>query len=138
MATPAVTSRRRPTASEEGAAITSVVMAVSAAGGGMLALIQGVNGAPAFAALPTLILLGALLLRAPSVAAWSALGVWLVIMPLADGVAILAPLMMIVLCLALAIGPERLLDWIRDEWSGHASGTDEPPSAWIEDDRSVR
>jgi Zn-dependent protease with chaperone function len=131
-------ARRIGGGSEEGAAITGVVLAVSAASGGMLALIQSVNGTPAVAAVPTLLLLGALLLHAPSVAAWSALGVWVAILPLADGVAILAPMLMIGLCLALAVGPERLVDWVRDEWSGRESETDGAVAAWIEDDRSAQ
>ena len=134
MATPGVASRTLHPRSEEADALYGVVMAVSAASGGMIAAFAAVQGELAVILLPTLALLAALVRHADVVAAWSGLLVWTVVLVMAPGLAILAPMLMVVICLAFAIGPGRLLDWARDEWIGRMG--DEPVQVgWIEDDR---
>jgi hypothetical protein len=113
-------------------------MALSAASGGMVSLIEVTHGSLALVAVPTLVLLGMLAARSATNAAYSAAALWILIVPMAQGVAILAPLMMVVLCLAFAVGPERLADWVHDEWTGRESTDPPDEAAWIEDDLSVR
>jgi hypothetical protein len=124
--------------SEEGAAVFGAVMALSAASGGMVSAIEVTHGSLALVAVPTLVLLGALVLRNPTLPAYAATALWILMVPMAQGVAILAPLMMIVLCLAFAVGPERLMDWVRDEWTGRESTDRRDEAAWIEDDLTIR
>jgi hypothetical protein len=38
---------------------------------------------------------------------------------------------MTVLCLALALGPDRIVDWLRDEWTGREDRDE--PVGWIEE-----
>ena len=124
--------------SEESAAAYGAVMALSAASGGMVSLIEVTHGSLALVAVPTLVLLGMLAARSATNAAYAAAALWILIVPMAQGVAILAPLMMVVLCLAFAVGPERLADWVHDEWTGRESTDPPDEAAWIEDDLTVR
>ncbi len=116
MALPAVAARTAR--SEEADAVYGVVMAVTAASGAMIAMFDVVNGRLPMTAAPTLILLAALAFRAVPLAAWAGVVTWAVIAPLGDGIAVFAPATMAVACLAFAIGPDRLLDWVHDEWIG--------------------
>ena len=138
MATPVAATRIGQDGGEERAALFGVLVAVSAATGGMWTVIEAVHGVVPLAVVPTVVLVATLAARARRASAWSAATVWLTILPMADGIAILAPLLMIGLCVAMAVGPDRVLDWIRDEWSGREPTTDGVATAWIEDDRSVR
>ena len=124
--------------SEEGAAAFGAVMALSAASGGMVSVIEVTHGSLVLVAVPTLLLLGALVARNATLSAYAAAGLWILIVPMAHGVAVLAPLMMVVLCLAFAVGPERMADWVRDEWTGRESGEPADEAAWIEDDLTIR
>jgi hypothetical protein len=124
--------------SEESAAAYGAVMALSAASGGMVSLIEVTHGSLALVAVPTLVLLGMLAARSATNAAYAAAALWILIVPMAQGVAILAPLMMVILCLAFAVGPERLTDWVHDEWTGRESTDPPDEAAWIEDDLTVR
>ena len=135
MATPAVRTRVRPQRSEEADALYGVVMAVTAATGGMIAAFAAIGGEAPLILLPTIALVAFLARDASSEAAWSGLLVWTVVLPMAPGIAILAPALMGLVCLAFAIGPERLMDWLRDEWIGRMG--DEPVEVgWIEEDGS--
>ena len=58
-------------------------------------------------------------------------------MPSAHGEGLLAPLVMVLAWLAVAIGPERLGTWVVAEWNGRDLAPVEP-DGWIEDDLSVR
>ena len=138
MATPVAATRIGRDGSEERAALFGVLVAVSAATGGMWTAIEAVHGTVPLAVVPTVALVVALAVRARRASAWSASGVWLTLLPMADGIAALAPLLMIWLCVAMAIGPDRVLDWIRDEWSGREPIAEDVATGWIEDDRSVR
>jgi hypothetical protein len=122
---------RRPARSEEGEAAERVVVFVSVVVGAMLTLFESVTAFPLLVAFATLALAVALVLRATGLAPWAALALWATILMRTDGWALVPPLMMIVLCLALAMGPDRLLDWVRDEWNGR--DVSDPPSGWIED-----
>ncbi len=122
---------RRPARSEEGEAAERVVVFVSVVVGAMLTLFESVTAFPLLVALATLGLAVALVLRATGLAPWAALALWATILIRTEDWALVPPLMMIVLCLALAMGPDRLLDWVRDEWSGR--DVNDPRSGWIED-----
>lgn len=135
MATSMATTRGRAQRSEEADALNRVVMAITAASGAMIATFAVAQGDVPLTAAPTLVLLIALLRRTPAVAAWSALVLWALVLPMAHGIGILAPAAMAVVCLAFAIGPERLLDWVRDEWIGREDDAVTHPAGWIEDDR---
>jgi hypothetical protein len=137
MATPAVATGARRQRTEEANALHGVVMALSATCGGMIAGFEALDRSVPFILLPTAGLLVGLARRSPPLTAWSALLVWALVLPMAPGVAILAPMLMGVVCLAFAIGPDRLIDWVHDEWIGRMG--DEPVEVgWIEEDPSVR
>jgi hypothetical protein len=135
MASQLAATGARPYRSEEGDALYRVVMAVTAASGGMIATFAVAQGGVPLSAAPTLVLLIALLRRSPRVAAWSGVALWALVLPMASGIGILAPAAMAVVCLAFAIGPDRLLDWVRDEWTGREDDAVALPAGWIEDDR---
>ena len=80
-------------------------------------------------------LLAALALRAMPLAAWAGVVTLAVIAPLGAGIAVLAPATMAVACLAFAVGPDRLLDWVRHEWVGREEDDATLAAGWIEDDR---
>ena len=59
----------------------------------------------------------------------------LVLLPSAQGEAMLAPLAMIVLCAAIAIGPDRLVSWVVEDVGGRrGSSPPRPAQGWIEED----
>ena len=124
--------RRHEARSEEGEAAERVVVFVSVVVGALLTLFESVTEVPLLVAVATLGLAVAMALRAGQLAPWAASLLWSAILIRTEGWAILPPLMMIVLCLSLALGPGRLLDWLRDEWSGRQPA--EPPPGWIEED----
>ena len=124
-------SMRRPARSEEGEAAERVVVFVSVVVGAMLTLFESVTAFPLLVALATLGLAVALVLRATGLAPWAALALWATILIRTEGWALVPPLMMIALCLTLALGPDRLLDWMRDEWKGRNAS--DPGSGWIEE-----
>lgn len=137
MAVPLAATRARHQRSEEADALYGVVVALTAASGGMIAAFGALAGNLPIILLPTGALLVGLVRRLPPLTAWSGVLVWAMVLPMAPGVAILAPVMMGVACLAFAIGPDRLLDWVHDEWIGRMG--DEPVEVgWIEEDRSDR
>jgi len=133
-----VATRRRPrrAVSDEADAFVRVVLGLTLAVGGMAAALGAATGSPmVVVALPTAVLLAARLRGSDTVAGWSGVAVWITLLPPAHGEALLAPLAMIVLCLAVALGPARLMSWVGDELIGHHGG-DEPraSSGWIEED----
>jgi hypothetical protein len=125
------TASRRPARSEEAAAARSALLTVTVAVGSMLSLFDLGVSAPPVLFVPTAVLVLALARRADGAAAWSAAAVWAAMLFRAEGVALMAPLMMIVACSALAVGPDRLLGWVGDEWNGRERARS--PSGWIED-----
>jgi hypothetical protein len=131
-----VTRRRsRSPASEEAAAAARVVLAMTLAVGGMASAIGAAAGDPILTiALPTAALALALLGHAVTLAGWAGLAVWLVLVPSTRGEAILAPLVMAALCLAVAIGPDRLMAWLGRDVVGHPADAARPSAGWIEED----
>jgi hypothetical protein len=117
-------------------AASSVVLAVTAAVGAMLVLLGAVNGVWSPIVVPTAALLVCIARRAPVAGAWCALAAWVTLLPLASGIGPVAPLLMIVTCLALAIGPDRVTTWAETHIRlGPAAAETDPASAgWIEDD----
>ncbi len=134
MAIPAAATRARQQRSEEADALYGVVVAITAASGGMIAGFAALDGELPIIAAPTAALLVGMARRFLPLSAWSGLAVWALVLPLAPGMAMLAPIMMGLACLAFAIGPDRLLDWVHHEWIGRMG--DEPVDVgWIEDER---
>jgi hypothetical protein len=137
MAKPMTATHPGARRSEESDAVYGVVMAVTATSGAMIAVFDVVEGTLPLIAAPTIVLLAALAQRSTVVSAWAGVAVWVLVLGKASGLAVLAPILMAGLCLAFAVGPDRLLDWIRDEWIGR----EEDPRAevgWIEEDRTRR
>ena len=127
--------RSRTPVSEEAAAAARVVLGMTVAVGGLAALIGWGNDDPiAVIALPVLVLVIAIVRGAIAVAGWAGVAVWATLLPSAHGEALLAPIAMMVLCLAIAIGPDRLGSWVgRNVAVRHV--VDEPqPAGWIEED----
>ncbi|MDQ2674371.1 MAG: hypothetical protein M3Y40_06920 [Chloroflexota bacterium] len=134
MAIPAAATGARHQRSEEADALYGVVVALTAASGGMIAVFAVLDGDVSITAVPTAAVLVGMARRSLPLTAWSGVGVWALITPMAPGMALLAPVLMGVACLAFAIGPGRLLDWVHDEWIGRMG--DEPIDVgWIEDER---
>jgi hypothetical protein len=119
---------------EDAEAAVRALFGLTAGVGGFAAVIALVAGQLPLTAIPTLALVGCLLFGASVVvAAYGAAIVWLVLLPAADGEALLVPLTMIVLCLAVAVGPDRLLSWLaRDAAPG--SEDDSAAEGWIEEE----
>lgn len=126
-------ARGRVARSEEGAAAESVVLLVSVVVGGMLTVFESITEVPLLVAFATLGLAVTLALRLERAQPWAAALLWATILIRTEGMALIPPLMMIVVCVALAVGFDRILDWARDDWAG--KHTDEEPRAgWIEED----
>jgi len=124
---------RRPV-SEEAAAGARVVLGLTIGVGAMAAAMGAATEEPIVViAAPTLMLLVALVGGRVSMAGWAGIAVWATLLPSAHDEALLAPLAMIVLCLAIAIGPERMLSWIGRDAVGHRAD-DRHPQGWIEED----
>lgn len=119
-------------ASDEAIAAARVVLGMTLAVGGMAAAIgAAADTTLAILALPTAVALAAVALGAVRVAASAAVAIWLLLLPHASGEALLAPLVMATLCLAIAVGPDRLLGWLGRDAVGAPS---RPSAGWIEED----
>jgi len=127
--------RSRTPVSEEASAAARVILGMTVAVGGLAALIGwGNEESIALIALPVLVLVIAIVRGAVGVAGWAGVAVWATLLPYAHGEALLAPIAMMVLCLATAIGPDGLASWVgRNVAVGHH--VDESRTAgWIEED----
>ena len=124
---------RRHAASEEEAAVTRLVLGMSAAVGGMAGGIGLVGGHPmGWLVIPTTALVIALVAGAVPLAGWAAAVLWAGILPEAHAEAMIGPLIMLVGCAAIAIGPTRLLSLVRQDVRGGA-GDRSRDGAWIEE-----
>ena len=128
---------RRTAYSEDAEAVVRALFGLTA-GVGVFAIAGAVSAGQApLIAIPTLALLGCLLLGASiAPAASAAAGTWLILLPSVSGEGLLVPVTMIVVCIAIAVGPDRLLAWVARD----ATPTPVAPVAdvgWIEevDDR---
>ncbi len=103
--------------------------------GAMAAAIGAATEQPiAVIAAPTLVLLVTILRGRVPLAGWAGVAVWATLLPSAHDEALVAPLAMIVLCLAIAIGPERLLSWVHRDAVGRTGPGARGPQGWIEED----
>ena len=128
-----VASHERSGISEERIAATRLVLGLSAAVGGMAGVIGVVGGqSTAWLLLPTIGLLAGLVARRVLVAAWAGVALWLLVLPHAHAEAMLGPLIMLVACLAIAMGPERLATMVARDWHG-TRPAESDPAGWIED-----
>jgi hypothetical protein len=139
--------RRVEPGGEEWAAARGVLVAVTAATGAMLSAFALVAEEPPLAAAPALLVaVGGRVHLRDSVCGAAGAGIWLLVALHAHAEALVAPLLMAMAWIAVAIGPERLWGWIRAEWAGRegqpgqpdAAAADAAAVAWIEDDLSVR
>lgn len=125
--------RRGTSVGDEEAAALSAVFAITAAAGGMAALIAAVNGEMSFVAVPTILLLAGIVARRPGVAGLAGTAVWISFAPMAHAEAMIVPLTMTLICAGIAVGPARLLGWVRDDWTGRQTEESPMASGWIED-----
>ena len=127
--------RSRTPVSEEAAAAARVVLGLTVAVGGLAALIGwGNDDSIAVIALPVLVLVIAIMRGAVSVAGWAGVAVWATLLPSAHGEALLAPIAMMVLCLSVAIGPDRLGSWVGRNVAVRHDAEETQPTGWIEED----
>jgi hypothetical protein len=125
-------ARRRPVArSEEGAAARSVVLLVSVVVGALITLFESIDAVPIGVAMATLALALALAARTDAIQPWVAALLWATLLVGAEGLGVVPPAMMVSVCVALALGPDRVLEWAAEDWGGRA--TPEPESGWIEE-----
>lgn len=125
----------RTPVSEEAVAAARVVLGLTIGVGLMTAAMGAATEGPIVViALPTLVLLAAVARGMVPLAGWAGVAVWAVLLAPAHDEALLAPLAMIVLCLAIAIGPERMLSWVHRDVVGHADADVRRPDGWIEED----
>jgi hypothetical protein len=125
---------RRTAYGEDAQAVVRALLGLTAGAGAFAAAAAASTGQLPLIGLPTLALLGLLLAGASITwAASAAVGIWTLLLPAASGEGILVPLTMIVVCLALALGPDRLLSWLaRDAAPGSAPRVED--RGWIEED----
>jgi hypothetical protein len=121
---------------EDAEAAVRALFGLTAGVGGFAAVIAVAAGQLPLTGIPTLMLLGCLVAGVSIVvSAYAAAGVWVVLLPAAPGEAILVPLAMIALCLAVAVGPDRMLSWIaRDAAPGSSEGAGAVAEGWIEEE----
>jgi hypothetical protein len=124
-------ARRR--VSEEAVAAARVVLGLTIAVGGMASAMGATTGDALMAvAIPTLVAILGVLRHSPTVAGWAGAGMWLLLLPHAHGEALLAPLTMAVLCVAIAVGPDRFAGWIGRDFAGGRARRRQ--DGWIEED----
>jgi len=124
---------RRP-ASEEAVAATRVVLALTAAVGGMAGGIGIVGAQPmAWVALPVIGLLVAGLMRATRIAAVFGAVIWAALLPGAHAEGMLGPLLMTLACIAIAVGPERMVSWAARDFRGRRTPERPVEAGWIEE-----
>ena len=104
---------RRTAYSEEAEAVVRALFGLTV-GVGAFAIAGAVStGQAPLIAIPTLALLGCLLVGASiALAGSAAAGTWLILMPSVSGEGLLVPMTMMIACLAIAVGPDRLFAWV--------------------------
>lgn len=118
---------------DQAEAASRMVLGLTLAAGGMVALGAAVAGSAAVViAVPTAVLLILLLARATAAAGWCGIAIWIVLVPMAPYDGIVAPLVMIAACAVIALDPSRVLAWITDAPRPTSPGNDLEP-AWIEE-----
>lgn len=119
---------------EDAEAVVRAIFGLTAAVGAVGTAMFAATGQLPLIGLPTLLLIGCLAVGAPVAgAAFVAAGVWLVLAPTAHGEGLLAPLAMVLLCVAIAVGPERFLSWLGQDVAPGPGGA-AADEGWIEAD----
>ncbi|HYI65534.1 MAG TPA: hypothetical protein VEW95_01265 [Candidatus Limnocylindrales bacterium] len=128
-----IAANRRTAYGEDAEAVVRALFGLTV-GVGAFAIAGAVStGQAPFIAIPTLALLGCLLLGASiAFAATAAAGIWLILLPSVSGEGTLVPVTMIVVCVAIAVGPDRLVAWVASDATPTPVA---PPSdvGWIEE-----
>jgi len=127
-----MTADPRSAHGEEAEGVMRAIFGLTAGVGLMAAVIAAAADQPPLIAVPTLVLIGCLCVSALGARAYAAAGVWLVLAPAAPGEAMLVPLAMILLCVAIAVGPDRLLAWVARD-AAPEGGDGSAHEGWIED-----
>ena len=131
--------RRTSAMGEEELAAAGVVLAITAATGGMVTLFALFAGDVSPLLIPTVALVANMAARRTVTSAWIAVGVWILVLPLAADASVVAPLMMACLCATLAVGPDRVGEWLFERPSPPPVEEDEAdapggePPGWIEE-----
>ena len=100
---------------EETTAAVRAVLALSLGVGALAASGSALIGDPlVLVGIPTLTLVLAIARGAITPAAYAAASLWLIFLLRVQGEALLVPLAMAVICLAIAVGPDRLEAWFSD------------------------
>jgi len=113
--------------------VTRLVLGLTAAVGGMAGGIGLLAGQPmGWLTIPAAVVVAGLATGFAPLAAWAGLILWAGILPEAHAEAMLGPLLMILACVTIAVGPSRLLSLLRRDVRGPAP--DRPgDGAWIEE-----
>jgi hypothetical protein len=131
-----MTVRAHAVVPEEIVAAERAILGLTAGVGAMAAAASAVIGDPlALIAAPAIVLMALLVRGTVPAAGYAAMAVWLVFLLRAPGEAVLVPLTMAIVCLAIGMGPGRLISWARQDFGGRPDP--EPPGArgWIEESR---
>ncbi|HSM38480.1 MAG TPA: hypothetical protein VK838_04040 [Candidatus Limnocylindrales bacterium] len=102
--------------SDEDDPLADVLLAVTSSTAAMLAVLDAAAGRPPLTLLPGLVVLLCHLLRLRRAALVAAFIVWLRVLGLADAGGTLAPLLMLLICIGVLIGPDRVIDWLEARW----------------------
>jgi hypothetical protein len=125
--------RQRHAGSEEAVAATRLALGLTAAVGGMAGGIGLMAGQPmGWLAIPAAIVAAGLAARFIPLAAWAGVVLWAGILPEAHAEAMLGPLLMILACVAIAVGPSQLLALLRRD-VGWTAADRQSDDAWIEE-----
>ena len=118
---------------DQAEAASRMVLGLTLAAGGMVALGAAVAGSAAvIVGVPTAMLLLLLLLGATPAAGWCGVAIWVFLAPMAPYDGIVAPLVMIAACALIALRPSRVLAWFTDAPRPVTPPVDRGP-AWIEE-----
>ena len=129
-----MTQRARAQPGEDMQVVERGLLGLTAAVCLQAGVMSAVSGDPlAVIAVPAIVVL-VLLVRGSIVpAAYVGAAAWALLLPHAAGEALIVPLALSVCCLAVAIGPGRLMDWVGEDFGGRARPGD-AAHGWFEDD----
>ncbi len=126
--------QRRAEVSEEAVAGARVVLGLTVAVG-LLGGTIGFAGGSALGLIlaPSVVLLVAIARRLRALAGWAGAGMWAILVPMADGEGMIGPLLMIVLCVAIAIGADRLMNLVARDFQAGGEADATQRAGWIEE-----
>jgi hypothetical protein len=106
-------ARPRTAYGEDAEAIVRALLGLTIGVGGFATAGDVSTGQLPLIVVPTLAVLVCLLVGASiALAASAAAGTWLILLPTVSGEGLLVPLTMMVVCIAIAVGPDRLFAWV--------------------------